>query len=54
MSGNLFGRMNKECEQANSKKNKKLEDYEPGATQAQVFKALKKVAKTPKPSDKSS
>ena len=31
---------------------KKIEDYEPGATQAQVHKALKKVAKSPKPSDK--
>ena len=30
---------------------KKLEDYEPGATQAQVLKALKKVAKA-KPSPK--
>lgn len=29
-----------------------LKDYEPGATQAQVLKALKKVAKTIKPSDK--
>lgn len=33
---------------------RKLEDYEPGATQAQVFKALKKVATTPKPSQKPS
>ena len=32
----------------------KLEDYEPGATQTGVLKALKKVAKTPKPSDKPS
>jgi len=32
----------------------KLEDYKPGATQAQVFKALKKVAKAPKPSEKPS
>jgi len=31
-----------------------LEDYEPGATQAQVHKALKKVAKSPKPSEKPS
>lgn len=31
---------------------RKLENYEPGATQAQVFKALKKVAKSPKPSEK--
>jgi hypothetical protein len=31
---------------------KKLEDYEPGANRAQVFKALKKVAKVIKPSDK--
>jgi hypothetical protein len=31
---------------------KKIEDYEPGATQAQVFKSLKKVAKA-KPSPKS-
>ena len=30
----------------------RLEDYEPGATQARVFKALKKVAKSPKPSEK--
>ena len=33
---------------------KKIEEYEPGATQAQVLKALKKVAKTPKPSQKPS
>jgi hypothetical protein len=32
----------------------RLEDYEPGATPSQVLKALKKVAKTPKPSDKPS
>jgi hypothetical protein len=32
---------------------RKLEDYEPGATQAQVHKALKKVAKA-KPSRKPS
>jgi hypothetical protein len=31
-----------------------LEDYKPGATQAQVFKALKKVAKSPRPSEKPS
>ena len=36
--------------QKDSKQN--LEDYEPGATQAQVYKALKKVAKSPKPSEK--
>ncbi len=30
----------------------RLEDYEPGANQAHVFKALKKVAKSPKPSEK--
>ena len=30
----------------------RFEDYEPGATQAQVLKALKKVAKTLKPSEK--
>jgi len=35
-------------------KHKKLEEYKPGATQAQVFKALKKVAKSPKPSEKPS
>ena len=35
-------------------KHKKLEDYKPGATQTQVFKALKKVAKAPKPSEKPS
>lgn len=37
----------------NTQKNK-IEDYEPGATQAQVLKALKKVAKSPKPSEKPS
>ena len=31
-----------------------IEDYDPGATKTQVHKALKKVAKTPKPSDKPS
>jgi len=31
---------------------KKIEDYEPGATQLQVLKALKKVAKAVKPSGK--
>ena len=31
---------------------KKIEDYEPGANRAQVFKALKKVAKVVKPSEK--
>jgi len=29
-----------------------LEDYQPGATQARVFEALKKVAKSRKPSQK--
>jgi len=33
---------------------KRIEDYKPGATQAQVFKALKKVAKSSKPSEKPS
>jgi len=37
-----------------SVKAQNLEDYEPGATQAQVFKSLKKVAKSPKPSGKPS
>jgi len=31
---------------------KKLEDYQPGANQALVFDALKKVAISPKPSPK--
>lgn len=31
---------------------RKIEDYKPGATQAQVFKALKKVTKSVKPSEK--
>lgn len=33
---------------------KKIEDYEPGATKDEVLKALEKVAKTPKPSQKPS
>jgi hypothetical protein len=34
---------------------KKIDEYEPGATRAQVLKALKKVAKSkPKPSEKPS
>ena len=33
---------------------KRIEYYEPGATQAQVHKALKKVANSPKTSDKPS
>ncbi len=31
---------------------RKIEDYQPGASQAHVLKALKKVAKSPKPSQK--
>ena len=31
---------------------KKLEDYQPGATRVQVFDGLKKVVKSPKPSQK--
>ena len=33
---------------------KKLEDYQPGASRALVLDALKKVAKSPKPSQKHS
>ena len=36
------------------KEKRNLEDYEPGATQAQVHKALNEVAKVPKPSGKPS
>ena len=43
-------------ELANTRKHqnigKRIEDYKPGATQAQVHKALKRVAKSPKPSEK--
>ena len=46
--------MNKLKSSKSNKTKHELEDYEPGATQAQVHKALKKVAKSPKPSDKPS
>lgn len=36
----------------NSNKTRELEDYEPGASRAEIFGALKKVAKSPKPSQK--
>ena len=41
-------------EKGKSPSKHRIEDYKPGATQAQVHKALKKVAKTPKPSQKPS
>ena len=44
--------MDKKHKSTEDGKEKKIEDYEPGATQAQVHKALKKVAKNPKPSEK--
>jgi hypothetical protein len=46
--------MAKKHKPTEDKNQKKIEDYEPGATQAQVIKALKKVAKAPKPSEKPS
>ena len=46
--------MDKKQRSIEDNQEKKIEGYEPGATQAQVFKALKKVAKTPKPSHKPS
>jgi len=46
--------MDKKHKSTEDSKENKLEDYKPGATQAQVFKALKKVAKASKPSQKPS
>ena len=45
--------MDKKPKSTEDSKEKKLEDYKPGATQAQVHKALKKVAEA-KPSQKPS
>jgi hypothetical protein len=44
--------MDRKHKSTEDSKEKKIEDYEPGATQTQVLKALKKVAKSPKPSEK--
>jgi len=44
--------MDKKHQSTEESKEKKFEDYEPGATQTQVLKALKKVAKSPKPSER--
>ena len=44
--------MDKKHKSTEDSKERKIEDYEPGATQSQVSKALKKVAETTKPSEK--
>ena len=45
----MMDKKHKSIEDSNERK---IEDYEPGATQAQVLKALKRVVKSPKPSEK--
>jgi hypothetical protein len=47
----ICGKMGMMPNQSRPSKQKKIEDYEPGVSQAQVHKALKKVAKA-KPSPK--
>ncbi len=52
MSTNNHGQTQEKHSNKSSLTSKYLEDCDPGATKIEVFSALKKVARTPKPSPK--